>query len=104
MIYESFNKDGRKNNFNLLKLNILTWMAVATSIDALIAGVSFAFTGTNIYLAMGIIGMITFLASMLGMLFGKKVSNSLGRKMEIAGGIILIGIGTKILAEHLITC
>ena len=101
MIYESFNKEGRKNDSDPLKLSIITGIAIATSIDALIAGVSFAFTATRIYLAMGIIGVITFLASMLGMLFGKKVGNILGRKMEIVGGIILIGIGLKILVEHL---
>ena len=49
-----------------------------------------------------IIGMITFLASMLGMLFGKKVGHSLGKKMEIVGGMILIGIGLKILIDHVV--
>ena len=101
MICESFNKTESKNNFNPLKLSIVIGMAVATSIDALIVGVSFAFTGTNIYLSMLIIGMITFLASMLGMLFGKKVGHSLGKKMEIVGGMILIGIGLKILFDHI---
>ena len=100
MIYESLKREEGKRTFNPLKLTVLIWMAIATSIDALIVGVSFAMININIYLAMLIIGFITFLASMLGMLFGKKVGGRFGKRMEIVGGLILIGIGTKILIEH----
>lgn len=102
MIWESFEKEGKStNNCNPLKLSIVVGMAIATSIDALVIGVSFAFLQMNILWAAFIIGLVTFLVSMLGMLFGKKVGNKLGKKMEVIGGILLIAIGLKILLEHL---
>jgi manganese efflux pump family protein len=103
MIYESFNRKEGKSTFNPLKLTVIIWIAIATSIDALVVGVSFAFINMNIYLAMLIIGFITFLASMLGMLFGKKLGSRLGARMEIIGGLILIGIGLKILLDHVVS-
>jgi putative Mn2+ efflux pump MntP len=80
---------------------VLLGMAVATSIDALVIGVSFALVEINIYWSILVIGVVTFLVSMVGMLFGKKVGGKLGKQMEIIGGLILIGIGIKILLEHL---
>ena len=101
MIYEGTKKVKDRKEFNPLKIHVIIGMAVATSIDALIAGVSFAFIDLNIYLSVLIIGFVTFLAAMLGMLFGKKIGERLGRKMEIAGGIILLVIGLNILINHL---
>jgi putative Mn2+ efflux pump MntP len=101
MAYESFKKDNEKSNFNPLNLAVLLGMAVATSIDALVVGVSFALIEVNIYWTVLVIGVVTFLVSMAGMLFGKKVGGKLGKRMEIIGGLILIGIGIKILLEHL---
>lgn len=101
MIWESFEKEEKSTkNCNPLKLSIVVGMAIATSIDALVVGVSFAFLKMNILWAAFIIGLVTFLVSMLGMLFGKKVGNRLGKKMEVIGGILLIAIGLKILLEH----
>jgi manganese efflux pump family protein len=100
MIYESFsNKEGEK--FNPLNLKVRIGMAIATSIDALIVGFGFAFLEYRILYSTCIIGSITFIVSMLGLLFGKKVGAKLGKRMEIIGGIILIGIGVKILVEHI---
>ena len=76
-------------------------MAIATSIDALIVGLSFAFFELNIYITIFLIGAVTFLVSMLGILFGKKAGAHLGQRMEVLGGLILIAIGLKILIEHL---
>jgi putative Mn2+ efflux pump MntP len=84
-----------------LNIVVLLGMAVATSIDALVVGVSFALIEINIYWSILIIGVVTFLVSMVGMLFGKKVGGRLGKRMEIIGGIILIGIGIKILISHI---
>ncbi|SDC07339.1 manganese efflux pump MntP [Williamwhitmania taraxaci] len=101
MIWESFQKEetnGKK--CNPLKLSIVVGMAIATSIDALVVGVSFAFLQMNILWAALVIGAVTFMAAMLGMLFGKKIGNKLGKKMEIIGGVMLIAIGLKILLEH----
>lgn len=82
---------------------VLLSLSIATSIDALIIGVSFAFFEIRIVMAVILIGSITFVASMLGILFGKKIGNRFGNKMEIIGGAILIAIGLKILLEHLIS-
>ena len=100
MLIEAFKPDEDKN-FNPLLFKVLVGMAVATSIDAFVVGISFAFFKINIYLTLFIIGSITFLASMVGMLLGKKIGNKFGNKAEIAGGIILIGIGLKILLSHI---
>lgn len=102
MIFESFKKEEEKKNFNPLKLSVLLGMGIATSIDALVVGVSFAFIRTNIWLAIAIIGFITFLVAMLGMLFGKNVGNKFGKRFEILGGLILISIGVKILISHIL--
>jgi len=68
---------------------------------ALIVGISFAFINVNIPLSAGIIGFLTYVVAMLSMLFGKKAGKWFGKKMEIIGGLILIGIGVKILLHHL---
>ncbi|NTW24191.1 MAG: manganese efflux pump [Lentimicrobium sp.] len=108
MIYESLKPEEQRNSFNPLDPVVLLTMSLATSIDALIVGVSFAFIETPdtplwlaILLPVIIIGSITYIMSMLGILFGKKAGNKLGKRMEMLGGIILIGIGLKILLEHL---
>ena len=76
-------------------------MAVATSIDALAVGVTFAFLKANIWISISLIGIITFILSALGILIGKLVGGKFKSKAEIFGGIILILIGAKILFEHL---
>ena len=103
MIIESLKKEEKRKEFDPFKPFVLIGLAVATSIDALIAGVSFAFIDINILLAVAAIGFTTYLAAMLGMLFGKKAGKHLGEKMEMAGGLILIAIGVKLLLEHLYT-
>jgi putative Mn2+ efflux pump MntP len=108
MICESLKPEEQRNGFNPLKPFVLLTMSLATSIDALIVGITFAFIATQetplwlaILLPVLIIGSITFIVSMLGILFGKKAGAKLGKRMEMLGGFILIGIGFKILAEHL---
>ena len=71
-------------------------LAVATSIDALAVGVTFAFFDVNIVLAITIIGIITFIVSYIGVLLGKKIGKYLNNYAEIVGGIILILIGLSI--------
>jgi putative Mn2+ efflux pump MntP len=78
-------------------------LAIATSIDALIVGLGFGFLSpAGIVPSLVIIGFVTFMVAMLGMLFGKKARGLLGEKMEILGGLILIGIGVKILLENIL--
>ncbi|MDP4188182.1 MAG: manganese efflux pump MntP family protein [Bacteroidota bacterium] len=101
MIYESLKSKDEPINFNPLDFKVLITLSIATSIDALLVGVSFAFLRINIAESAVIIGAVTFIISMVGILFGKKTGNKFGKKMEILGGLILIGIGVKILIEHL---
>jgi putative Mn2+ efflux pump MntP len=86
-----------------LNVYVLLMLAVATSIDALAVGVSFAFLKiASIAISVIIIGIVTFLLSFLGASTGNKMGEIFGKKIEIAGGLILIGIGLKILIEHLV--
>jgi manganese efflux pump family protein len=101
MILESLKKEKENTFFNPLNFLFLIGMSVATSIDAFVVGVSFGFVNMSIFVPLLIIGAVTFIVSMLGILFGKKAGAHFGKKMEILGGIILIGIGTKILIQHL---
>ncbi len=79
---------------------VLLLQSVATSIDALAVGVSFAIMDANIFTAAAIIGVTTFLCCMIGTRLGNQFGLLLGRWAEIAGGFILIGIGLKIFLEH----
>ena len=85
-----------------LPLGQLLLMAIATSIDALAVGISFAFLGVNIWLAIAIIGTTTFLISAAGVFIGNRFGNRYEKRATIAGGIILILLGVKILLEHLV--
>ncbi len=100
MIMEA-RKEDEKKEFNPLKLSVCIGMAVATSIDALIVGITFAFMKIHILIIIFIIGFITYLSSMLGILLGKQVNSKNGQHIETLGGIILILIGIKILITHL---
>lgn len=101
MILESLKEDDDDKNFNPLNIRILLMMSLATSIDALVVGISFAFIEYNWFVSGFIIGATTYIISMLGILFGKKMGHRFGNKMEIVGGVILILLGVKILFEHL---
>jgi putative Mn2+ efflux pump MntP len=101
MIFEGFRKEEKRKGFNPTKILVLLGAAVATSIDSLVVGLSFGFLNTHILAPAIIIGAVTFLAAMLGMLFGKNIPGKTGHRSLILGGIILILIGGKILAEHL---
>jgi manganese efflux pump family protein len=101
MIYESFKTDPEDRSFNPLDIRVMIGMAIATSIDALIVGFSFALLNYKIIVSIGIIGAVTYIVAMLGMLFGKKIGSRMGRRMEMLGGVMLVLIGLKILIEHL---
>lgn len=76
-------------------------LAIATSIDALAVGITFAFLDTPIVEAITIIGLTTFFLSILGVVVGNFFGTRYKKKAEIVGGIILVAIGVKILLEHL---
>ena len=79
----------------------LVMLSLATSIDAFAVGLSFAFLDVAIWYPALIIGVVTALITLSGMLLGSKLGSKLGRHVEILGGLILVGIGIKILVEHL---
>ena len=85
----------------MLTLKRILILAVATSIDALAVGVSFAFLKTDIWVPSVIIGIVALVFSFAGGFLGKKIGPVLGKTAEIAGGLILCGIGIKILLDHL---
>jgi putative Mn2+ efflux pump MntP len=100
MIYESTRVGSEKKILNPLSLGVLLLLSVATSIDALAAGVSFAFLKISIVLPVIVIGSVTFLLSFIGVFVGDRSGHLLQSKAELVGGLVLIGIGTKILIEH----
>lgn len=77
-------------------------LAIATSIDALAVGISFAFLNVNILLAILIIGVVTFVLSFIAVYVGEKLGEMFKSRAEIFGGVVLILIGLKILIEHLV--
>ncbi len=102
MVYESFKKEDccgkKKESFDLKELLMLS---VATSIDALAAGVTFAFLSVNIFGAVLLIGAVTFILSASGVAIGNRFGIRYKNKAELAGGLALIFMGIKILLEHL---
>jgi putative Mn2+ efflux pump MntP len=79
----------------------LLMLSVATSIDALAVGLSFAFLGEEILLPSVVIGIAAFAMTWVGMVFGAKAGRLFGKKAGVAGGAILIAIGIKILIDHM---
>ncbi len=86
---------------NPLRMGRLLVLAVATSIDALAVGISFAFLSVSIVWSAAVIGLITFAICFAGVYMGNKFGGLLKKKAEIVGGLILIFIGLKILLEHM---
>jgi putative Mn2+ efflux pump MntP len=79
----------------------LVVLSVATSIDALAVGLSLGVIGSNILVPVLVIGFIAAAFTVLGMLLGRLIGTRWGKRIEILGGIILLGIGIKIVLEHL---
>ena len=100
MIKESFDKEDEKKN-DKIDFKTMTVLALATSIDALAIGITFAFLDVNVTLAVSIIGIITFIISVCGVKIGNKFGDKYQNKAELMGGIILVLLGIKILLEHL---
>ena len=102
MLREALGKDEEAPADADLSVKTMLVMAIATSIDALAVGISLAMAGdVNIYLAIVLIGATTFVLSALGVKIGNVFGDKYEKKAELAGGIILILLGLKILLEHL---
>jgi len=100
MIYESRMEQADETK-NSISFKTIIIQSIATSIDAFAVGISFAVLVSDIVLPIIIIGITTFVFSFVGLKIGKILGNKLGNSVELIGGIILIGIGFKILIEHL---
>ncbi|MBN1531842.1 MAG: manganese efflux pump [Spirochaetes bacterium] len=101
MIYESFGIEKKESRFTLLSFRWLIALGIATSIDALIVGVTFALLGTAIMVPSVVIGVVAFLFSFAGFIIGCRIGHLFENRIEVFGGIVLVGIGVKILVEHL---
>ena len=101
MLREGLSKKDEEEKVKELGIKMLFLQGVATSIDALAVGISFASLRVNIVYAVLSIGVITTMLSIIGVLIGKKFGDLLNNKASILGGIILISIGIKIFIEHM---
>lgn len=100
MIKETFSKENENINGDVgFKTMII--LAIATSIDALAVGITFAFFNVNLLLAITLIGIITFALSVIGTKIGNRFGDKYENNAEFLGGVILILLGIKILLEHL---
>lgn len=100
MVKEAFSKEEENKN-DKVDFKTMSILALATSIDALAVGITFAFFEVNVLLAVTIIGLITFIISIIGVKIGNRFGDKYQSKAELTGGIILILLGIKILLEHL---
>ena len=101
MIWESFRPRGNQRRIDISKGLLLVTLAVATSIDALAVGLTFAFLEVNIAIACLIIGVVAFGVTIAGFTLGRKVKTWLGKYAEAIGGVILIAIGLRVLLTHI---
>ena len=100
MLWEALHSKGEDTAAADFSIRELLILAIATSIDALAVGITFAFLKVEIGLAVAIIGCTTFVISLAGVFIGNKFGSRYKQKAEAVGGIILILIGLKILLEH----
>ena len=102
MIKDAISKENDVSN-DSIKFKDMLILGVATSIDALAVGITFAFLKVNVILAISLIGIITFAISVAGVKIGNIFGDKYEKKAEFIGGVILILLGIKILLEHLIS-
>lgn len=93
--------EGAKGGAPKLDLRELTMLAIATSIDALAVGITFAFLDVDIVLAASFIGVVTFVLSVIGVAVGNQFGSRWEKPSAIVGGVVLILIGVRILLEHI---
>jgi putative Mn2+ efflux pump MntP len=102
MVYEAYrHRDEEADRCDPTKGWSLVMLSIATSIDALAVGLSLAVLGVDIWFPAIVIGIVAGVLTIVGLELGTRFGALLGRRMEVVGGLILIGIGVKILVEHL---
>lgn len=101
MLWEAFHPDDNSDPRDPTRGWSLIMLSVATSIDALAVGLSLAMLDVSIWIPSLIIGLVAGVLTIVGMLLGHRLGQQWGKRVEIFGGLVLIGIGIKILVEHL---
>ncbi len=99
MLYESF-QENTEDDINVITNKVLLLLAIATSIDAMAAGFTLNLMKIDPFISMAVIAAVTFVFSYLGVFIGSKGGSFFEDKAEKLGGVVLIGIGVKILIEH----
>lgn len=105
MLWDAYHPDDEEEDevsANTLNVHELIMLSIATSIDALVIGVSFAMTGINIWIAIVVIGLTTFTLSLIGFVIGNRFGSRYEKAATILGGVALIVLGLKILMEHMV--
>jgi putative Mn2+ efflux pump MntP len=103
MLWESFRSErSQGKEVDITRGLLLITLSIATSIDSLAVGLSFAFLNVNIALASSIIGSVAFVVTTIGFKLGKKASKLIGKRAEAIGGIILLAIAFRILLSHIL--
>ena len=100
MIYEGCNAKGSEKRYDPLNIHVLFILSIATSIDAFAVGLTLSFIDLSIVFPVLIIGAVTFVMSFVGTYVGSIFGHILEKKLEIAAGLLLIGIGVNILVQH----
>jgi putative Mn2+ efflux pump MntP len=101
MLWEAIRGGGDAEPSGGLDLRRLVVLSFATSVDALAVGISFAFLNVNVWAAVTLVGVTTLVLSAAAVLIGHRVGTRFQRPAELAGGAVLIAIGTQVLLEHL---
>lgn len=101
MLWEAFHHDDDLERGDPTRGWSLIMLSVATSIDALAVGLTLAMLGVSIWFPALIIGLVAGVLTVAGMLLGRRLGERWGPRVEVLGGLVLIGIGLKILIEHL---
>ena len=100
MIKEYFEKEnGAEEVLDISRGKALLGLSVATSIDALAVGITFAFVQVSVIPAAVLVGVVSFMVSMLGFSIGRRLGHIIGKRAELIGGLVLIAIGVKTLVE-----
>ncbi|BCG47714.1 Putative manganese efflux pump MntP [Citrifermentans bremense] len=101
MVHEAFEEDDEeKPPSDPTKGMTMVMLSVATSIDAFAVGLSIAMLGVSVWLPAAVIGLVAGVLTVVGMLLGRRLGESWGKRVEICGGLVLCAIGLKILLEH----
>jgi putative Mn2+ efflux pump MntP len=100
MIREAIEEDEDRDATPPFGLKVLTLLAIATSIDALAAGVTLALRGVEVALACTTIGAVTFALSFAGVYVGHRFGTRIGKRLDVLGGVVLVALGVKALVDH----